>query len=209
MDISIISGIEIDIPSYLLLVSKPLKRHMLFKGVFKLIFEIILLITALSVDSLAAAVSYGLAKIRIGFSRSLLISIICSIFLVFSAAFAGIIGGYIPERVTKAVSFLILLVIGIIKLAEKEKSEQPEKLSAAKTVLFAVSMSVDGLAAGFGAGLTAEDNLWAVGGMACVITFITVYFGNAVGLKVNKNAPAVMQKLGGAAIIAVGICKLI
>lgn len=182
---------------------------MLIKGVFTLIFEIILLIAALSVDSLAAAVSYGLAKIRIGFSRSLLISIICSIFFVFSAAFAGIIGGYIPERVTKVVSFLILLVIGIIKLAEKEKSEQPEKLSAAKTVLFAVSMSVDGLAAGFGAGLTAEDNLWAVGVMACVITFITVYFGNAVGLRVNKNAPAVVQKLGGAAIIAVGVCKLI
>ena len=182
---------------------------MLIKGVFTLIFEIFLLIAALSVDSLAAAISYGLAKIRIGFSRSLLISIICSIFLVFSAAFAGIIGGYIPERVTKIVSFLILLVIGIIKLFEKEKNEQPEKLSAAKTVLFAVSMSIDGLAAGFGAGITAEDNIWAVGTMACFITFMTVYFGNIAGLKVNRNAPAVMQKLGGAAIVIVGICKLI
>lgn len=171
--------------------------------------EIILLIAALSVDSLAAAVSYGLAKIRIGFSQSLLISIICSVFLVFSAAFAGVIGGYIPENVTKTVSFLILAVIGVLKLLEKPKTEQPEKLSAVKTVLFAVSMSVDGLAAGFGAGLTAEDNLWAVGFMAFAITFVTVFFGNLAGLRVNRNAPKIVQKLGGAAIIVVGVCKLI
>lgn len=179
------------------------------KGVLKLIFEIIILIAALSVDSLAAAVGYGLAKIRIGFSRSLLISIICSVFLVFSAAFAGVVGGYIPESATKVISFLILFVIGVIKLLSKKKSDRPENLSAVKTVLFAVSMSIDGLAAGFGAGLTAEDDLWAVGALACLITFMTVYFGNFAGLKVNKNAPDFVQKLGGAAIIIVGICKLL
>lgn len=181
----------------------------MLEGVITLIFEILLLVAALSVDSLAAAVSYGLAKIKIGFTRSLLISIICSMFLVFSAAFAGVIGAYIDEGITKTVSFLILFVIGIIKLMEKDKSERPETLSASKTVLFAVSMSVDGLAAGFGAGLTAEDNLWAVGAAACIITFLTVFLGNIAGLKVNKKAPAVMQKLGGIAIIAVGVCKLI
>ena len=103
-----------------------------------MIFEIIILIAALSVDSLAAAVGYGLAKIRIGFSRSLLISIICSVFLVFSAAFAGVVGGYIPESATKVISFLILFVIGVIKLLSKKKSDRPENLSAVKTVLFAV-----------------------------------------------------------------------
>ena len=174
-----------------------------------MILEIIMLVAALSVDSLAAAVSYGLAKIKIGFARSFLISIICSMFLVFSAAFAGVIGAYINESVTKTASFVILLIIGIIKLTEKDKNEFPETLSAAKTVLFAMSMSVDGLAAGFGAGLTAEDNLWAVGAVACIITFLTVFLGNTVGLKVNKKAPAIMQKIGGIVIIVVGICKLI
>ena len=113
----------------------------MLEGVITLIFEILLLVAALSVDSLAASVSYGLAKIKIGFTRSLLISIICSMFLVFSAAFAGVIGAYIDEEITKTVSFLILFVIGIIKLMEKDKSERPETLSASKTVLFAVSMS--------------------------------------------------------------------
>ena len=48
----------------------------MLEGVITLIFEILLLVAALSVDSLAASVSYGLAKIKIGFTRSLLISII-------------------------------------------------------------------------------------------------------------------------------------
>lgn len=171
--------------------------------------EILLLIAALSVDSLAAAVSYGLAKIKIGIGQSVIISLICSGFLLFSVAFAGFIGSYIPEFYTKAGSFLILLIIGVVKLFEKGKSEQPEKLSMMKTVLFAVSMSIDGLAAGFGAGLAAEDNIAAVGIAACLITFLTVYFGNIAGIRLNKRAPAFIQKIGGAAIIVVAVCKLI
>lgn len=171
--------------------------------------EILLLIAALSVDSLAAAVSYGLAKIKIGIGQSVLISLICSGFLIFSVAFAGFIGSCIPEFYTKLGSFLILLIIGTVKLFEKGKSERPEKLSVIKTVLFAVSMSLDGLAAGFGAGLAAEDNVAAVGISACLITFITVYFGNIAGIRLNKRSPAFIQKIGGAAIILVAVCKLI
>lgn len=171
--------------------------------------EILLLILALSVDSLAAAISYGIAKIKITLWQAVLISLVCSGFLLFSVSFAAAISCYIPKFFTKIGSFLILLIIGAVKLFEKKKSEMPEKLSAAKTVLFAVSMSLDGLAAGFGAGLTAEDNIAVVGFFSCLITFLTVYLGNALGLKINKNAPAFVQKLGGAAIILVAICKLI
>lgn len=173
------------------------------------IAEIILLILALSVDSLAAAISYGIAKIKISLWQSVIISFVCSGFLILSVGFAAALSSYIPKTVTKIGSFLILFVIGAVKLFEKEKSETPKKLSALKTVLFAVSMSLDGLAAGFGAGLAAEDNIAVVGFFSCLITFLTVYIGNALGLKINKNAPAFVQRLGGAAIILVAICKLL
>lgn len=174
-----------------------------------IIAEIILLILALSVDSLAAAISYGIAKIKITAWQALLISLVCSGFLLFSVSFAAAISCLIPKIFTKTGSFLILFVIGVIKFFEKQKSETPEKLSAAKTVLFAVSMSLDGLAAGFGAGLAAEDNIAVVGLLSCLITFFTVYCGNLLGLEINKKAPPFIQKLGGAAIILVAICKLI
>ncbi|MCM1299361.1 MAG: manganese efflux pump [Firmicutes bacterium] len=171
--------------------------------------EILLLIAALSVDSLAAAISYGITRIKISLWQTLVISLICSGFLVVSVAFAGTLSIYIPKVFTKLGSFLILFVIGAIKLLQKPENQQPEKLSVIKTVLFAVSMSLDGLAAGFGAGLAAEDNILTVGITACVVTFVTVFFGNRAGLKINKNAPAFVQRIGGAAIISVAICKLI
>lgn len=183
---------------------------MLIKGVIDLIFaEILLLIAALSVDSLGAAISYGIAKIKICLWQAVVISLICSGFLLVSVAFAGTISNYIPKVFTKICSFLILFVIGTVKLLETPKNQQPEKLSVVKTIFFAVSMSLDGLAAGFGAGLAAEDNIAAVGIAACIITFVTVFFGNMAGLKINNGAPAFIQRLGGAAIILVAVCKLI
>ncbi len=191
--------------------SNSLKRHNLSKGVVDvmIVAEIILLILALSVDSLAAAVSYGIAKIKITVWQAVIISLVCSVFLILSVGFAAALSFCIPKWTTKTGSFLILFIIGAVKLFEKQKSETPEKLSTAKTVLFAVSMSLDGLAAGFGAGLVAEDNVAVVGFLSCLITFLTVYCGNFLGLSINKNAPPFIQKLGGAAIILVAVCKLI
>lgn len=171
--------------------------------------EILLLIAALSLDSLAASVSFGLSKIKISIFQSIVISLVCSVILSASLALSGAISELLPGWVTKTGSFLILLVIGILKLFEKNTDTTPKKLSAAETLLFAVSMSFDGLAAGFGAGLAAEDNILTVGITSCVITFMTVYIGNKAGLRVNRQAPDVIQKIGGIVIIAVAVCKLI
>lgn len=180
------------------------------QGVLILIYiEILLLIAALSLDSLAASVSFGLSKIKINLTQSVIISLVCSVFLSVSLALSGAISGLLPVSVTKTGSFLILLIIGIIKLFEKSSDAAPKKLSVAETLIFAVSMSLDGLAAGFGAGLAAEDNIITVGITSCIITFLTVYGGNQAGLRVNRQAPTAIQKIGGMVIIAVAVCKLI
>lgn len=171
--------------------------------------EILLLIAALSLDSLAASVSFGFSKIKISIFQSIIISFVCSIFLSVSLALSGTISGLLPIGVTKTGSFLILLVIGILKLFENNTDTTPKQLSVVETLLFAVSMSLDGLAAGFGAGLVAEDNILTVGITSCVVTFLTVYIGNRAGMRINRQAPAVIQKIGGIVIIAVAVCKLI
>ena len=171
--------------------------------------EILLLIAALSLDSLAASVSFGISKIKISIIQSIIISLVCSVFLSASAAFSGAISAMLPVGATKTGSFLILLVIGILKLFENNSDTTPKQLSAAETLLFAVSMSLDGLAAGFGAGLAAEDNILTVGITSCIVTFMTVYIGNRTGLRINRHTPAAIQKIGGIVIIAVAVCKLI
>lgn len=174
-----------------------------------IIIEVILLVAALSADSFAASVSYGLSNIRIGFFRSLLISLVCSVFLLASVLLADLAEDYIPAILTTFGSFAILFVTGLVKLLQKPENTEPEQLSFLKTILFAVSMSLDGIAAGFGAGLAAGDGIFALAVSAPIITFLTVYIGNYVGLRLNRKAPALLQKIGGAVIILIAVGKLI
>ena len=173
-----------------------------------IIIEVILLAAALSADSFTASVSYGLACIRIGFFRSLLISLVCSAFLLASVILADIAEDCIPKMLTTFGSFGILFVTGLIKLLQKPDNTEPIQLSLPKTILFAVSMSLDGVAAGFGAGLAAEDGIAALAITAPVITFLTVYIGNMTGLKLNRQAPHFLQKIGGVVIMLIAISKL-
>lgn len=174
-----------------------------------IIIEVILLVAALSADSFAASVSYGLSCIKIGFLRSLLISLVCSIFLIASVLLADFAEDYIPKALTTLGSFGILFVTGLIKLLQKPDNTEPIQLSLPKTLLFAVSMSLDGIAAGFGAGLAAGDGIFALSIAAPAITFLTVYIGNIAGLRLNRKAPTFLQKIGGAVIILIAIGKLI
>ena len=171
--------------------------------------EVILLVAALSADSFAASVSYGLSNIRIGFFRSILISLVCSGFLLASVLLADLAEGCIPMIFTTLGSFAILFVTGLVKLLQKPESTNPEQLSFPKTVLFAVSMSLDGIAAGFGAGLAAGSGIAALSVTAPVITFLTVYIGNYAGLRLNRKSPVFLQKIGGAVIILIAVSKLI
>ncbi len=80
------------------------------------IIETLLLVTALSVDSFVASFAYGANKIKIPLLSVSVISIICSIILVISVFFGFIIKPLIPENMTKTISFIILFLLGIIKL---------------------------------------------------------------------------------------------
>lgn len=171
--------------------------------------EVIFLVAALSADSFAASVSYGFSGIRIGFFRSLLISLVCSAFLLASVILADFAEDYIPAILTTLGSFGILFVTGLIKLLQRPENTEPEQLSFPKTILFAVSMSLDGIAAGFGTGLAAEGGVVILAVAAPIITFLTVYIGNMIGLKLNRKAPPFLQKIGGAVIMLIAVSKLI
>lgn len=80
------------------------------------IIETLLLVTALSVDSFVASFAYGANKIKIPFISVSIISIICSVILVISVFLGSIIKPLIPEHMTQNICFVILFILGIIKL---------------------------------------------------------------------------------------------
>ena len=71
---------------------------------------------ALSLDALAAGLSYGTKKIAVPPSCLAVISAICSGMLCVSLLFGGWIHPYIPPTVAKFICFGILFAMGLCKL---------------------------------------------------------------------------------------------
>lgn len=78
--------------------------------------EIILLVTAVSLDLFVTSFGYGTNKIKIPISSALIINIICTLALIISLIFGNIISSFISHIITSVACSLILIILGIIKL---------------------------------------------------------------------------------------------
>ncbi len=74
--------------------------------------SVILLAAAVSFDSLAIGVTYGMAQIRIPTLPRILLSIISAIFLLVAMAIGGIITIWLSKELTSVLGGLILVLLG-------------------------------------------------------------------------------------------------
>ncbi len=80
--------------------------------------ESLLLVLSLCIDAIAASFAYGTNKIKIPFTSGALMSIISTIFLVFSLLLGSWIKTFLPINLTSFISFSLLLILGISTLFE-------------------------------------------------------------------------------------------
>lgn len=85
---------------------------------FIVILEALILASALSLDAFVASFAYGSKKIKIPFKSVQVINLICGIITGLSLLIGTILRQYIPDWLTAAVSFVILLILGIVKLLD-------------------------------------------------------------------------------------------
>lgn len=76
----------------------------------------IMLVSAVSVDALIAAFSYGAGRIRIPASSAFIISFICSLILTLSIMLSSLLGEMIPDRLCRAAGAGLLTVMGTVSL---------------------------------------------------------------------------------------------
>ena len=88
-------------------------NHILFT-----ILEAIIITIALSTDAFIASFAYGSNKIKIPFSSMQVISLICTGILGISLLLGTTLKPYFPGDLLKIASFLILLILGFIKLMD-------------------------------------------------------------------------------------------
>lgn len=78
--------------------------------------EALIIVTALSADAFVASFAYGTNKIKIPFLSVMTINLICSGILGVSLYAGSLLRPYMDEGVTVIICFIILLVLGLVKI---------------------------------------------------------------------------------------------
>lgn len=147
-------------------------------------FESLALSLALSADALAIGFSYGASKIKVPLRSALTIGTICAAVLAVALFTGNIVQQFLPSYIIKYGSFIILAALGLVKLADLENSnlntdaDNNKTISFSESVALAGGLSLDGLAAGFSAGMSAIDPIIAI--------FFTLIFTTAA-IKLSSN----------------------
>lgn len=81
-------------------------------------FEALILVLSVSIDSFLASISYGTSKIKIPLRSALIIDIISSSMLGISLIIGGILQNYISLNIAKVISFVVLFFLGFYRLFE-------------------------------------------------------------------------------------------
>ncbi len=80
------------------------------------IIESLMLVFALSIDSLLSGFAYGTSKIKMSTLSIIVITTISTLFLFISMLFGSMFNSYINTTVTRIITFCILFTIGIVKV---------------------------------------------------------------------------------------------
>lgn len=83
---------------------------------FFLVSEMLLLIVALSIDIFTAGFVYGADRVRIPALSAVIVALISDVFLIVSLMIGNWFRGGISPDVTRVLSFLILFVLGVMKV---------------------------------------------------------------------------------------------
>ena len=89
----------------------------------------LLLVLSLCLDTFVASVAYGTDKIKIPFYSSIIINLICSLFLGISLFLSNILKDFIPINIASSLSFFLLLSLGIYRIFEVFFKKYIRKLS--------------------------------------------------------------------------------
>ena len=195
--------------------------------------KILLLTAAVCTDGFAAAAGIGAAGIKIPVRSSVIISFTGALFLSGSAAFADLIGRFIPEKVCGAVSFVLLILLGLFnlfqeyfkRLAERLKksgknqnpavlffdgaaadTDNSKSISPREAVALAAALSADSLATGVSAGLD-DLNVPMLAAVSFAAGLLTISIGWRLGQKIASSQKLKLGRLCGAALIVLAFLK--
>lgn len=176
--------------------------------------NVLLLVTALSIDVFFTGFSYGSGNIQIPIFSSIIISGISAVFLSFSLLF-----GQLAASFSSAASLLggiILLCLGIMRLKESlflsEQIQQADSdhngiLSAKESFSLGTALALDCIAAGVGAG-TAFYPLFPCVSLSFLGCLFALYTGLGCGKWLSQLGRWRLAPLGGILLILLALRQM-
>ncbi|MDR0987748.1 MAG: hypothetical protein LBL98_08670 [Ruminococcus sp.] len=188
-------------------------------------FRIVLLITAVTIDGFAAAMTMGSSGIHIPKRSAAVLSLTGTAFLGVSAFFSMSICAFFPVIGLKIISSALLLALGIADIVKKSLrehyAEDPENASAIfldetksdknhdkiislrEALSLSVVLSADSLATGAASARIMSGFLPITLAVTFVVGFALVIIGNRLGKHLSRNFG--FEKLCGVVLIALAV----
>lgn len=191
------------------------KQYIRCHNMLEFIFEIFLLVTALSIDAFAAGFAYGVSRTRIPFSSLCILTSISSLILAFSLLAGNLLTGLLTPQQTCHISFIILLLLGIAKLfdhsccdqADKADKDRDKLLSPIEAVSLGFALSIDSLAAGIGA-LLPPSHIPAAIVASFFMGLLAILSGSFLGKKISCHVQKNLCWISGVLLIFLAFLKL-
>ena len=188
----------------------------------------LLLVIAVCTDCFAASLGIGSAGIRIPIRSAVIISLVGTVSLSVSVAFAGTLKFIVPDSLCSLISFILLLGLGLFNLFQnfwkdiicrRKKRGDPvrmffdgasadtddsKSISAKEALVLSAALSADSVVTGISAGL-GTISLPLLSAMTFVIGLISVTCGEKLGRKIVSTVGINLGWLCGAVLIVLAI----
>lgn len=179
------------------------------------ILEILLLVTAVSIDSFAVSFAYGINRVKIPFSSLLILSAISGITLAFSLSVGSLLTDIVSPLFMRIAGFAILFALGLIKLFDTSCDAQARHadrncdkiLSPLEAVSLGIALSLDSIAAGLGIGFSLHEVLCASAG-AFLLSIVAILSGCLAGRRIACCSCRHFCRIGGILLIILALFKL-
>ena len=200
----------------------------------KIYIETLLFSIAISFDSLVSFFGYGIEKIKVGFLQIIFIMFINTVFLAVGLFCGHYLSLLINDSIIKYISFSLLLIVGLFKLASdllklwlsKHKGinnktflkicidpinadiNKDKILSFKESLFIGIALSIDSLGVGLGLGVN-KTNQYLILIFSFIIGLVFSFIGYLIGKKVSSKTTLNLSWLSGVLLILLSILKIV
>lgn len=178
--------------------------------------QILVLVTAISVDAFGAGFAYGVSRVRMPLLSVGIVSAASGLVLLLAMGAGRILGKGMPAGVTSEAGFIILFVLGVVKLFDRSGGKEAREanrdgdhiLSSGEALTLGIALSLDSIAAGIGVGVDDFRMILAVPA-ALAINFLMMRLGGRVGKALAGRIHTDLGWISGVLLILLAFMRLL